>query len=76
MRLKTGETTYSGSNYISDANFFEIFLDTNKTINIVLKSNNSSEFTTLSGAIQGLSGKTVTLWIATNNGYFETDLNE
>lgn len=68
--------TYSASDYISaDNQFFPIFLDGDKTINLVLKSkNDDTEFVTLSGSISGLSGKELTVWVASPNGFFNKDL--
>ncbi len=73
--MKTGDT-YSASTYLSDSNFFEIILDANRDVNFVVKPNSSSDFVSVDGTVRGLSGKKVTLWISTNGGYFEKDLND
>ncbi len=77
IRIKDLNTnTYTGSNYISTNNqFINIFLDENKTIDIVLKDKtDTNEFVTLSGSITGLSGKELTIWVSSPNGFFNKDL--
>lgn len=77
IRIKDlSNNTYTGSSYIStDNQFINIFLDGNKTIDIVLKDkNNAAEFVTLSGSISGLSGKEITVWVSSPNGFFNKDL--
>lgn len=77
LRIKNiGNNTYAASNYSATNNqFMDIFLDTNKTINIILKDKtDAAEFVTLSGSITGLSGKELTIWVSSPNGFFNKDL--
>jgi len=77
IRLKdTSNNTYTSSNYVSTNNqFFNIFLDANRTVDIRLKDKtDATEFVTLAGSITGLSGKELTLWVAGPNGFYNKDL--
>lgn len=77
IRIKDSSTnTYTGSVYMSTNNqFINIFLDGNKTIDIILKDKtDATEFVTLSGSISGLSGKELTVWVSSPNGFFNKDL--
>lgn len=77
IKLKdTGDNTYSVSNYIATNNqFVNIFLDADKTVDVILKDkNDATEFVTLSGSITGLSGKELTIWVSSPNGFFNKDL--
>lgn len=50
-------------------------MDGNKTIDIILKDKtDATEFVTLSGSISGLSGKELTVWVSSPNGFFNKDL--
>lgn len=53
VQIKNG-FSYLASDYVSDMNFMEIFLDTDKTISFVLKPNSGSEFVSVSGTVSGL----------------------
>lgn len=77
IKLKNPTTNiYTASNYIpTDAQFLSIYLDTDKTIDILLKDKtDAAEFVTLSGSITGLSGKELTVWVSSPNGFFNKDL--
>jgi hypothetical protein len=76
VRIKSDEITYVGSDFVTDNPFYEFVLDSDRSVIFVLKSNSAAEFTSIGGTIRGLSGKTVTLWMSTDEGYFEKDLND
>lgn len=68
-------SNYLESDYISDGKYYDIYLNDNKIIDILLKNKNTNtDLITLNGTINWLNGKNVTIWVSSMQWYFEKNL--
>ncbi len=69
--------SYSESDYVSEGKFYDIYLSSNKTIDVMLKNTTTSnDLIEISWSISGLVWEEVRVWFASQVWYFERDLND